>query len=343
LKKLLKIFFITIAILVAFTAFIFFGPATNSPEDGFLYVKTGTTMPELERQLVDEGVLKSILWFNLAKKLLPFEKVKPGKYKISEGMSVVNLLRLLRNGRQQPVNFVVTKIRTKEQLAARMGKQFEFDSLAAIQFLSSNDSLKDYNLDSNTVMAAVLPLTYENRWNTTPRAVFEKFYNAYKIFWNDTRKQKAQEKGLSITEVITLASIVDEETNAEKEKGLIASVYLNRLAKGMKLQADPTVKFALKNFGIKRVLLKHLTADSPYNTYKNKGLPPGPICTPQESTIDSVLNAPKTDYIYFVASPAFDGTHVFATNYNDHMNYAKAYQQALNERFGKPSTTSENK
>lgn len=322
-------------ILIAlFLLFKFFGPATHKTKDGFLYIKTGTTMPQLKQQLIDEKILNSVTWFNFTEKFLHFDKVKPGKYKVPQGTSVFTLLRMLRNGRQVPVNFVVTKLRTKEQLAGKMGKSFEFDSLAAIRFLNNIDSLTQYSLDSNTVMAAVLPLSYQTKWNTTPENVFKKFYAAFNNFWTDERKQKAQQQGLSIIEVITLASIVDEETNASKEKGNIASTYMNRIAKGMPLQADPTIKFALRDFSIKRVLLKYLSVQSPYNTYKNKGLPPGPICTPQEATIDAVLEAPKTDFLYFVANPAFDGTHIFSTNYQDHLKNAKAYQQALDERYG---------
>ncbi|GAB3415885.1 endolytic transglycosylase MltG [Niabella aquatica] len=335
MSKLLKTALIILLIAIAFFTFKIVGPATKKTEDGFLYIKTGTTMPELKQQLVNENILGSITWFNIAEKFLSFDKVKPGKYRVDRGMSVLTLIRMLRNGSQTPVHFVVTKIRTKEQLAGRMGKAFEFDSTLAISYLINNDSLKKYNLDTNTVMAAVLPLTYENKWNTTPDIIFEKFYTAYKIFWTDERKQKAQQKDLTPVQAATLASIVDEETNASKEKGIIASAYLNRIKKGMPLQADPTVKFALKDFSIKRVLFKHLSVSSPYNTYRNKGLPPGPICTPQQATVDAVLNAPETGYIYFVASPAFDGTHVFSANYQEHLKLAKEYQEALNQRFGK--------
>lgn len=335
MNKLLKIIPAFVLLAGIFVVFKLIGPAAGKPEDGFLYIKTGTTMEQLKQQLTEEEILPSLTWFKIAEQFLSFDEVKPGKYKIDGGMSVVSLLRMLRNGSQTPVNFVVTKLRTKEQLAGKMGKAFEFDSTDAIRFLNNNDSLAQYGLDTNTVMGAVLPLTYENRWNTSPEAVFSKFNDAYKNFWTAERKQKAAQKELTINQVITLASIVDEETNASKEKGTIASVYMNRIAKGMPLQADPTVKFALRDFTIKRVLFKHLATPSPFNTYRNKGLPPGPICTPQEATLDAVLNAPQTEYIYFVASPAFDGTHDFSTNYDDHMKLAKKYQEALNQRFGK--------
>ena len=335
MKRLSTIIVTLFLIALLYCAYKLLGPATNKTEDGFLYIKTGTTMSELEQQLIHQNVLSNLRWFHVVENFLSFDNVKPGKYKIDDGMSVLSLLRILRNGKQTPVNFVITKLRTKEQLAGKMGKVFEFDSLAAIAYLNNIDSLKKYELDTNTVLAVILPLTYENKWNTTPDIVFGKFYDAYSNFWTASRKQKAESMGFTPLQAITLASIVDEETNATKEKGTIASTYLNRIKKGMPLQADPTIKFALKDFAIKRVLFKHLMVVSPYNTYKNRGLPPGPICTPQEATIDAVLNAPATDYIYFVASSAFDGTHSFSTNYEDHIKLAKQYQEALNQRFGK--------
>ncbi|HOZ96999.1 MAG TPA: endolytic transglycosylase MltG [Niabella sp.] len=339
LKKPVRIIGIMVILIAAFFMFKLLGPATKKTNDGFFYVKTGTTLLQLKQQLLDDKVLNSLSWFNIVEKFLSFSKVKPGKYKINSGISVTNLLRMLRNGQQTPVSFVVTKLRTKEQLAGRLGRSFEFDSLAAIQFLGNNDSLKKFGLDTNTVMAAVLPLTYEIKWNTTPGSVFSKFDNAYNNFWTEARKQKAAQQKLTPLQAIILASIVDEETNAASERGNIASTYMNRIASNMPLQADPTVKFALKDFGIKRILFKHLSVQSPYNTYKNRGLPPGPICTPLEATIDAVLDAPKTNYLYFVASPDFNGTHVFTTNYQDHLAKAKEYQQALNERFGSPNST----
>lgn len=331
-----------IVLIGGFLLFKLVGPAAKKPEKEFLYIKTGSDVNTLKQQLVDEKILPGLTWFNIATKLLKIHRVKPGKYEVNDGMSVVNLVRMIRNGRQTPVSFVVTKIRTKEQLAGRLGRAFEFDSLAAIHFLSNNDSLRQYNLDSNTVMAAVQPLTYESNWATNAKAVFEKFNDAYKKFWTEERKQKAQQHGLTPIQAITLASIIDEETNATKEKGTIASVYMNRIKKGMPLQADPTVKFALKDFGLKRILNSHLQVTSPYNTYRNKGLPPGPICTPQQETVEAVLDAPETDYIFFVASTAFDGTHQFTTNYADHMKLARAYQAELNKRFGKPQAAQTN-
>ncbi|MGB3089871.1 MAG: endolytic transglycosylase MltG, partial [Chitinophagaceae bacterium] len=171
------------------------------------------------------------------------------------------------------------------------------------------------------------------KWNSTPDKIFQQFYTAYQKFWTSERKIKADTLHLTPLQVISLASIVEEETNKKADKYNIASTYLNRIRIGMKLQADPTVKFAMKNFALKRVLGVHLKTDSPYNTYMYAGIPPGPICTPSPETIDAVLDAPKTEYLYFVASHKFDGTSVFTTNFNDHLKYARLYQQELTRRM----------
>ena len=236
---------------------------------------------------------------------------------------------MLRSGNQSPVNLVITKLRTKEDLAKKLGNNFECDSISVLQFLNNNDSLSKYDLDSNTAMTAVIPNTYILKWNNTPSTIFKKLFTEKEKFWNNKRKQQAAALQLSEKEVYTLASIVEEETNEEDDKGKIASVYINRMRTGMKLAADPTVKFAMKDFGLKRIYFKHLSYPSPFNTYQHTGLPPGPICTPSIKTIDAVLNAPSTDYLFFVAKPDFSGYSNFASTYEEHQKYARAYQQAL--------------
>ncbi|TMI66346.1 MAG: endolytic transglycosylase MltG [Bacteroidetes bacterium] len=329
-----KIFLSVTAIILIIAAFItykIFGPAVSVKGDSpqYLFVKTGSSFDDLKKELLDKEFISSTTWFSRASQILKFETVKPGRYKLSNGMSVFNLARMLRNGQQTPVNFVITKFRTKEDLARRAGKLFECDSTQLISYLNNNDSIKQFDVDSNTVMSLALPLTYSINWNTTPKKILQHFHKAWKEFWTDERKQKATSLGLTMHQVFTLASIIDEETNNEIDRPKIASVYINRLAKNMPLQADPTVKFGLKDFGLKRILYGHTQTPSPYNTYLNTGLPPGPICTPQAETIDAVLNAPKTDYLYFVANSTFDGTHVFTSDYDDHMKYARLYQAAL--------------
>ena len=331
-RKIILGLLLLLVLIGSFIAWQFLGSTLHSPEKKYFYVPTGQNIEGVKADLREQKIVGTPTWFSWAAKMIGYEKVKPGRYEIKKGMSVVGLVRMLKNGQQSPVNFVITKLRTKESLASRIGSSFECDSTQFIQFLNNNDSLREYGFDTTTMMAAAMPFTYTIKWNTTPQTIFQHFNTAYKNFWNDERKQKASGLGLTPIQVSTLASIIEEETNSKTDKPNVASVYLNRISKGMPLQADPTVKFALRNFGIRRVLRGHLTTPSPYNTYIHKGLPPGPICTPSLETIDAVLNSPKTDYIYFVANSAFDGTHIFTTNYADHMKYAKLYQQELNKR-----------
>ncbi len=180
-------------------------------------------------------------------------------------------------------------------------------------------------------MTAIIPNTYEIYWNTSPHKIFKKIYSGYEQFWNDTRKQKAAALNLKPEQVYILSSIIEEETNAKQDKGKIASVYLNRLNAGMRLEADPTIKFALHNFTLKRIYKNYIDSctSSPYNTYIKKGLPPGPICTPSSTTIDAVLNAPVTEYLYFVAKPDNSGLSNFTASYKEHMINAKNYQHYL--------------
>jgi len=334
MKKKIVLFIVTILVLIAaFVAYKIFGPSIHVKDKDatYLFVKTGSSMDDVKKELLDKEFISTTTWFNQASKILKYKNVRPGRYKMTKGMSVFELVRLLRNGKQTPVNFVITKLRTKEDLARKAGNQFECDSLQFIQFVNNNDSLSQFEVDSTTVMALALPLTYTINWNTTPKKIIQQLHRAWKDFWTEERKQKASAEGLTPLQVSTLASIIDEETNKASDRPNVASVYLNRIAKKMPLQADPTIKFALKDFSLKRILSGHLQVLSPYNTYLNIGLPPGPICTPQTETINAVLDAPKTDYLYFVANSSFDGSHIFTTNYDDHMKYAREYQAALNK------------
>jgi UPF0755 protein len=281
----------------------------------------------------DENLLSNPGSFDmLATQMDVWPAVRAGRYEIKRGTSLVNLARMLRNGSQSPVNLVITKVRTKENLAALIGKRFETDSARAISYLNNPDTLRKYGLDTNTVMTIVFPNTYTYLWTTPMTGIFKKLIAENKRVWTTERKKKADSIGLSPVNAYILASILEEETNNNDEKGLIASVYMNRMAKNMNLGADPTVKFALRNFGLKRIYEKHLAVESPYNTYRVKGLPPGPICTPSVQTLDQVLNAPKTDYLFFVAKKDFTEGHVFTSKYQEHLKYAREYQEALNKQ-----------
>lgn len=310
------------------------GPNTGKLTKGeYLYIPTGSDYNALLKQL-EEGEYVSDLWsFNIIAKRAGFpNKVKAGKYKIERGMSNFNLIRMLRSGRQVPVKLVINKLRTKQDLITLATTNLEPSADSINALLHDTTLLAEYGLDTNTVMCAIVPDTYEFYWNTSATNLFKKIAKNYKTFWSEERIQKAAAKNLTQQQCIIIASIVEEETNMNDEKGNVASVYINRMKTGMPLQADPTIKFALNDFAIRRVTGVHLQVASPYNTYKSTGLPPGPICTPSKKTVDAVLNSPDTKYIYFCAREDFSGYHNFATNLNDHLVNARKYQQALNAR-----------
>jgi UPF0755 protein len=239
---------------------------------------------------------------------------------------------MLRNNRQATVKLVLNKVRTKGELAKLISKAFDRDSATVMTFLSSNDSLQAFNTDTTQLFALLIPNTYEYYWSSSMVQILSKLQKEQSRFWSqNNRIQKAATKGMTQNQIYTLASIVEEETNFDSDKSLIASVYQNRLEKQMPLQACPTIKYAMQDFTITRIYEKYLSNASPYNTYRIKGLPPGPICTPAAKTIDLVLDAPKTDYIYFVAKADFSGYHHFSNNYAEHDKYAKEYQKKLDE------------
>lgn len=323
-------YFVILILLIGYIGWILFGPSINEPDGKYFYIHTGSDYQSVKDSLMQKKIISGTVWFDKVAHYLNYDKtIKPGKYRIKDGMSLIKLIRMLRSGNQSPVNLVITKIRTKEDLTRKLSNNFECDSITVANFLKSNDSLSKYQVDTNTVLTVVIPNTYTLTWNNSPSGIFRKLFNEQQNFWTIKRKAKAAALNLSEKDIYILASIVEEETNKENDKGKIASVYLNRMRTGMRLAADPTVKFAMKDFGLKRIYFKHLSYQSPYNTYQHLGLPPGPICTPSIKTIDAVLNAPQTNYLFFVAKPDFSGYSNFADSYTEHMKFAKAYQQAL--------------
>lgn len=330
IRKIILFIILIVVLAAVYIAWQIFGPVVQNPYNKYLYIRTGSIYKDVKDSLLKNKMIENTFWFDHVANYAGYpEKVKAGKYKVVNGMSLYRLVKMLRSGRQAPVNLVITKLRTKDDLARKIGDDFEIDSTTAMAFLNNEDSLKRFDVDTNTVLTDVIPNTYTYTWNTTMPRIFNKLYAEKNKFWNDGRKQKAERLGLTPQQVYTLASIVEEETNKDEDKGKIASVYINRLKKGMKLAADPTVKYALRDFGLKRIYHKHLEFPSPYNTYLNTGLPPGPICTPSIKTIDAVLNSPATDYLFFVARSDFSGYSDFASNYRQHEAYARAYQKAL--------------
>lgn len=329
MKKLLVVLLILLIVGGAIAGWIFLGPATGfSSNEKALYIKSNAaTKKAVMDSLVKNQIITNETAFEfLADRLDYWKNIKPGKYVINKGSSALTVVKMLRNGRQTPVNFTINKIRTKEGLAEMVGKKFECDSTAMLSFLNNEDSLKKFETVPELAITNILPDTYTYFWNSNPSAIYKKFFDASKKFWTDERKQKAQALGLSPSQAYILASIIEEETTNDKEKDTIASVYLNRLNSPNKLlQADPTLKFAVKDFTLKRIAGEILNVESPYNTYKYGGLPPGPICTPSAKTIDAVLNPAKTNFMFFVANSKLNG-HLFSVTFEEHKLKANQYR-----------------
>ncbi len=298
----------------------------------YLYIPSGSDYSAVIQILENDSILKDIRSFKwLAEKKNYPNHVYSGRYRLDSLMNNNDLIDKLRSGFQDPVKVVFNSIRTREQLAGKISKQIEPDSLTLIKSLYNNSLIVEYGLIQETFTCIFLPNTYEFWWNTSSEKFIDRMYKEYQRFWSDERKSKAAILNLTPEEVTTLASIVDEETYYSKEMPRVAGVYINRLRRRMHLQADPTLKFALGDFSIKRVLNVHKQIDSPYNTYKRYGLPPGPISIPSISAIDAVLNYESHSYLYFCAKSDFSGYHNFAKTLSQHNINARNYQRALNK------------
>ena len=307
------------------------GVAGDSPVH--LYIPTGSDFEDVMSLLSREGLLQDTASFRwvAVKKNYP-RHVYPGRYLIPEACSNNQLVGLLRSGKQDPVELVFNNIRTPQKLASVVSLQIEADSNDILSLFGDEDLLRKHDLTRETAMGVFIPNTYEIYWNTTAEEFLERMIREYRDFWNEDRKTKAASIGLEPMEVMILASIVDEETLLKEEEPRIAGVYMNRLERRIRLHADPTVKFAVGDMSITRVLKKHLEVDSPYNTYRHGGLPPGPIVIPSISAIDAVLDYERHKYLYFCAREDFSGYHNFATNITQHNRNAREYQRALDQR-----------
>ena len=296
-----------------------------------VYIHTGWEFKDVMKVLTDSSLFKNTEWFEWTAGKMKYTNIKPGRYVLSNNMNNKEIIEILRSGNQTPVKIVFNNIRTPEQLSGIISTQIEADSLSILSVLKDSVILAGYSLTPATVFTMIIPNTYEFYWNTTADGFMERMYKEYENFWNTEREQKRKELEMTRTEIVSLASIIEEETKQNAEKPRMAGTYLNRLRIGMPLQADPTVKFALGDFSLRRVLFEHLEVESPYNTYKNTGLPPGPICMPSISSVQSVLNAEKNNYLYFCAKEDFSGYHNFARTLAEHNRNAKIYQTALNK------------
>lgn len=260
------------------------------------------------------------------------ENIRTGRYAIEPGDGPITIFRKLKSGRQTSLNLTIPESRTMDRLAAILSNKLMLDSATIAEALTSQEVCEKLGYDTCTIAAMFVPNTYDVYWNMSIDKLLQRMQKEHDRFWKGDREAKAAEMQMTPTEVCTLASIIDEETSNNAEKPMIAGMYLNRLKEGMPLQADPTIKFALKQFELKRIYNKLLNTESPYNTYRNEGLPPGPIKIASIKGIDAVLNYTSHDYLYMCAKEDFSGTHNFARTYQEHLKNADKYTKALNER-----------
>jgi len=310
----------------------YFAPNVTDTED-YLYISTGSTFDDIVREAGEKNILSDTTSFRWAAEQMDYPaRIKPGKYRLQKGMNNRTLINMLGGGFQEPVKLRFQNMRLKDQFAGYIATQIEPDSTTLITLINSDTLAAKYGFNTENFFSMFIPNTYELYWNISPNDFFARMHTEYETFWTAERREKAQRIHLTPIEVSILASIVKGEALHTDEMPKIAGLYLNRLRKGILLQADPTVIFATQDFTIRRVLNRHLRTNSPYNTYIHKGLPPGPIMMPSIAAIDAVLNYQQHDYIYMCAKEDFSGYHNFSTNVAEHLVNARKFQQALNER-----------
>ena len=319
--------------LAGIVYYYFFFAFSTLSEKTYVYIDDDDNMDSVIYKLENiAGSCQMTGFRTLARHYGYQDHIKTGRYPIEPQTSTVNVFIAIKNGRQEPLMVVIPETRTIEQLAERIANKLMIDSTEMVSALSDKAFCEQFGFNTNTIISVFVPNTYEFYWDTSVNSFMKRIKKEYDTFWNKERKDKAQSLGLTPIEVSTLASIIDEETANTKEKPIIAGMYINRLKAGMPLQADPTIKFALKDFSLKRIYHNHLLIDSPYNTYQNTGLPPGPIKVASIKGIDAVLNRTQHTYFYMCANADFSGTHVFSSNYNEHLHNAALYAKALNEK-----------
>lgn len=297
-----------------------------------IYLPTGSDYGALLDSLGRETIRFRRVFDLYARHIGLDRNVKGGHYTISSPMTVIGAARMFNLGLQTPVMVKINNVRTPAHLAGKLARQIEADSAAILSTLTDKKIAEQVGFDSLTLFSMFIPNSYEFYWTVTPEQLVKRMRREYDAFWTAERDAKRSRSGLSRLEVMTLASIVNEETRQSDEMATVAGVYVNRLRRGQKLQADPTVKYAVGDFSLRRILHSHLKVESPYNTYLHAGLPPSPICMPSIEAIDGVLDFEEHKYLYFCARPTFDGHHNFAATYSEHLRNARAYTSELNKR-----------
>lgn len=332
-KKILCITGASLVIILAIVYWLFFSSFSSNSKPSFVYIDKDDTTDSVFVKAERAAQPSQTIGLKICSTLFGYSShIHAGRYATGDGISTFRLMRNLRGGRQSAVSLVIPVVHTIDNLAARLSDQLEADSTTLSNCFKDTTLLNQLNVDTATVACLFLPNTYEVYWDIAPQKLLKRMKKEHDAFWTEKRTKEASEAGLTPDEAYTLASIVEQESANEKERPMIAGMYLNRLHQGMKLQADPTVKFALKNFSLRRIMINHLSVNSPYNTYQHEGLPIGPICIPSLNAIESVLHYVHHNYLYMCAKEDFSGTHNFATTYAEHTANAKRYADALNKK-----------
>lgn len=331
--SLMAIFFLICGIGACTFYYYILYPQFHPAKTVYVYIDRNDTADSIYNKVKSKGHPGNLTGFRWMAKYRNLEKtIHTGRYAIRPGENVYHVYSRISRGYQEPVNLTISSVRSLDKLARNVASQLMIDSAEIATLLLDSAFQQKMGYDKETMACLFIPDTYYVYWNMSANDFFERMQKEHRKFWNNERLAKAQAIRMTPEEVCTLASIVEEETNNNAEKPVVAGLYINRLQKGMPLQADPTIKFALQDFGLRRITNENLQVASPYNTYVNTGLPPGPIRIPSPKGIDSVLNYAKHNYIYMCAKEDFSGTHNFASNYADHMANARKYWKALNER-----------
>ena len=319
--------------IIALGYYYFLTPFSAAAETQYVYVDDDDTLDSVLTKLRPIAAEHALTGFSTLMRHTDYAaQPRTGRYAIEPGENTVNIMRKMKNGQQTAIMLTIPESRTMEKLAAALGHRLMIDSLEIATALTDSVYCRQWGYDTCTIAALFVPNTYEVYWNTTLDKLMERMVKEHNAFWNDERMAKAKAVGMTPNEVCTLASIVDEETANTAEKPMIAGMYINRLNVGMPLQADPTVKFAMKDFALRRIYRDMLLVDNPYNTYRNTGLPPGPIKIASIKGIEAVLNYVKHDFLYMCAKEDFSGTHNFSVTYKEHLRNAARYAAALNSR-----------
>ena len=311
--------------------YYFFAKPFQITETAYIYIDRDDDIDSVYHKIIETGQPKQMHGFESLVRYKGYTP-KTGRYAIKPTDNMRYLHNRLSMGYQTPVRLTIGSVRTLDRIARNASRQLMIDSVEIATLLNDTTFIRKMGYSTETLPALFIPNTYEVYWDMSAEDFMKRMQKEHKAYWNAERMKKAEAIGLTPIEVATLASIVEEETAVNAEKPMVAGLYINRLKRGMLLQADPTVKFSLQEFGLKRILYKHLEVDSPYNTYKYAGLPPGPIRVPSYQGLESVLNYTKHNYLYMCAKEDFSGTHNFATNSAQHAANARRYQQALNKR-----------